>query len=117
MYEKYQTYFNVSPFWDILSKMFDVESNGSCNFAGHKSNSKKTYTETNHLKPLRKSNLNRLIFAHLNINLFRNKFEFFTKDTASTVNLLTILETKNDNSFPKGQFLMKTFCDPFRIDR
>ena len=28
-----------------------------------------------------------------------------------------ILETKIDNSFPKGQFLIKGFCEPFRIDR
>ena len=28
-----------------------------------------------------------------------------------------ISETKTDNSFPKGQFLSKGFCEPFRIDR
>ena len=28
-----------------------------------------------------------------------------------------ILETKIENSFPKGQFLIKGFCEPFRIDR
>ena len=28
-----------------------------------------------------------------------------------------ISETKIDNSFPKSQFLIKGFCEPFRIDR
>ena len=28
-----------------------------------------------------------------------------------------ISETKIDNSFPKDQFLIKGFCEPFRIDR
>ena len=28
-----------------------------------------------------------------------------------------ISEKKIDNSFPKGQFLIKIFCEPFRIDR
>ena len=90
---------------------------GSSNLAGYKSNSKNFWTETNHLKSLRKSNLNRLIFAHVNINSIRNKFEFLAKDLASSVDLLMISETKIDNSFPKGQFLIKGFCEPFRIDR
>ena len=61
--------------------------------------------------------MNGLIFAHLNINSIRNKFEFLAKDLASSVDLLMISETKIDNSFPKGQFLIKGFCEPFRIDR
>ena len=60
--------------------------------------------------------MNRLIFAHININSVRNKFEFLTKDLASNVDLLMISE-KIGNSFPKGQFLIKDFCEPFRIDR
>ena len=61
--------------------------------------------------------MNRLIFEYLNINPIRNNFEFLAKDLASNVDLLMISETKIDNSFPKGQFLMKAFCEPFRIDR
>ena len=86
---------------------------GRQNLAGYKSNRKKLWTETNHLKSLPKSNLNRLIFAYLNINSIRNKFEF----SASNVDLLIISETKIGNSFPKGQFLIKSFCEPFRIGR
>ena len=28
-----------------------------------------------------------------------------------------MISEKIDNSFPKGQFLIKDFCEPFRIDR
>ena len=71
--------------------------------------------QTNHLK--HRSNLNKLIFAHLNINSIRNKFESVVKDISSNVDLLMLSETKIDDSFPKGQFLIKGFGDPFRIDR
>ena len=74
-------------------------------------------SETNHLKHIRRSNLNKLIFAHLNINSIRNKFESVVKDISSNVDLLMLSETKIDDSFPKGQFLIKGFGDPFRIDR
>ena len=46
--------------------------------------------------------MNRLIFAHLNINPFETTYDF---------------GKKIDNSFPKGQFLIKSFGEPFRIER
>ena len=60
--------------------------------------------------------MNSLIFAHLDINLTKNKFESFVKYVYSNVDLLMILEKKLTKvsqkvSFPKG------FCDPFRIGR
>ena len=51
------------------------------------------------------------------MNSIRNRLEFLAKDLASNVNLLMISETKIDNSFLKGQFLLNSFCEPFRIDR
>ena len=36
---------------------------------------------------------------------------------SSNVNLLMLSETKIDDSFRKGQFLIKNFGDRFRIDR
>ena len=62
-------------------------------------------SETNHLKYIRRSNLNKLIFAHLYINSVRNKFESVMKDISCNVDLLMISETKTDDSFPKSQFL------------
>ena len=90
--------------WQCVLCSTNGEVTGSSNLAGYKSNSKKFCTETNHLKSLRKSNLNRLIFVHLNINSIRNKFEFIAKDLANNVDLLMISETKIDNSFQKVSF-------------
>ena len=49
--------------------------------------------------------------------LIRNKFESVVKDITSNVDLRKLSEIKIDNNFPKGQFLMKGFGDPFRMDR
>ena len=70
-----------------------------------------------HLKYIRRSNLNKLIFAHLNINSIKNNFESVVKGISSILDLLMFSETKIDDSFPKGKFLIKGFGDPFRIDR
>ena len=123
IFHAYKKYFNLSTNREFATIPDHVWCStggvvtGSSSLAGYKSNSKKFCTETNHLKSLRRSNLKRLIFAHLNINSIRNKFELLAKDPASNVDLLMISETKIDNSFPKGQFLIKGFCEPFRIDR
>ena len=53
----------------------------------------------------------------MSINSIRYKFEFLAKDITNNVDLLLISETKIDNSFPKGEFLIKAFCDPSRIER
>ena len=62
-------------------------------------------------------NLNKLVVAHLNINLIRNKFEALLQNVSGEVDLLMISGKKINESFPKSQFLMKGFSDPFRIDR
>ena len=45
-------------------------------------------------------------------NIFENVFK-----NCSDVDLIMISETKVDNSFLQGQFLIKGFREPFRIDR
>ena len=64
-----------------------------------------------------KDNLNKLIFAHLNINSIRNKFELLSKQIKGNVDVLMISETKIDDSFPVGQFLIEGFCTTYRLDR
>ena len=71
----------------------------------------------NTLKSLRKDNLNKLISAHLNINSIRNKFELLSEQIKGNVDVLMISETKIDDSFPVGQFLIEGFCTPYRLDR
>ena len=58
----------------------------------------------------------KLIFADFNINSIRNKFDFVVKSISSNVDLLMLSQTKL-MSLLKGQFLIKGFGDPSRIDR
>ena len=69
------------------------------------------------LKAIRKRNLNRIVVAHLNINSLRNKFDYLIKKIMGNIDILMISETKLDNSFPIGQFLINGYSEPFRIDR
>ena len=56
------------------------------------------------LKTIHSDNANKLIFAHLNINSIRNKFEFLATKVKGKIDALMNLETKIDESFPKGNF-------------
>ena len=69
------------------------------------------------LKILRIKNMNKLIIAHLNINSLRNKFVFLKEAINNNVDILVITETKLDESFPKGQFVLDGFSTPYRLDR
>ena len=61
--------------------------------------------------------MNKVIFAHLNINSIRNKFEELISQVKGTVDVLMISETKIDDSFPIANFLIDGFSQPYRIDR
>ena len=65
----------------------------------------------------RLKNPTRLIFAHLNINSLRNKFEFLKDKISSYLDIFLISETKLDSSFPTSQFCINGFSTPFRLDR
>ena len=61
--------------------------------------------------------MNRIIIVHLNINSLRNKFESQKEQINGNVDILFISETKLDNSFPNGQFLIKECNVPYRLDQ
>ena len=61
--------------------------------------------------------MNKLIFAHPNINSIRNKFEQLISQVKGTTDVLMISETKIDDSFPISNFLIDGFSQPYRIDR
>ena len=61
--------------------------------------------------------MNKLIFAQLNTNSIRNKFEELISQVKGTVDVLIISETKIDDSFPIANFLIDGFSQPYRIDR
>ena len=74
------------------------------------------------MQTIRKDNLSKLIFARLNINSIRNKFDFLADVIKDNIdinidNILMISETKVDHSFSVGQFLSDGFGTPFRLDR
>ena len=52
------------------------------------------------LENIRRKNINRLIFAQLNINSLRNKFESLQYIINKNTDVLLISETKIDSSFP-----------------
>ena len=69
------------------------------------------------LKALRSDNSNKLIFAHLNINSMRNKFGSFSTQVKGNIDALMVSETKIDDSFPVGNFVVDGFSTPYRLDR
>ena len=69
------------------------------------------------LQTIRNDDLNKLIFAHLNINTIRNKFDYLADIIKDNIDILIISETKVDDSFPDGQFFLGGFGTPFRLDR
>ena len=69
------------------------------------------------LQTIRKNNLNKLIFAHLNINSIGNKFDSLADKNKDNIDILMISETKVDDSFPDSQFSLDGFGTPFCLDQ
>ena len=70
----------------------------------------KKYYECNiTLKTIPSDNVNKLIFAHLNINSTKIKSGFLVTQVKDKIDIQIISETKMDESFPKGYFLMEGF--------
>ena len=69
------------------------------------------------LKSIRQENTNKLVFAHININSLRNKFELLVDQVKGNIDVLMISETKIDDSSPLGNFLTCRFSKPYRLDR
>ena len=71
----------------------------------------------NSLKNIRIDNMKKLIFAYLNINSLRNKFDLLSEQIKGFIDILMISKTQLDDSFPDGQFLIESYRAPFRFDR
>ena len=69
------------------------------------------------MENIRRKNINRLIFAQLNINSLRNKFESLQHIINKNIDVLLISETKIDSSFPSAQFHLEGYATPYRLDR
>ena len=62
-------------------------------------------------------NVNNVIIAHININSIRNRIDLLTKVVRGNIDILTVSETKKDDTFPTGQFIIWGFTTLFRFDR
>ena len=69
------------------------------------------------VKSLRTSNSDKLVFSHLNINSIKNKFEMLSDQIKGNIDVLLVSETKFDDSFPTGNFLIDGFSTRYRLDR
>ena len=69
------------------------------------------------LKSIRQENINKLVFAHINIHSLRNRFELLVDQVKGNIDVLMISETKTDDSFPLGDFLIGGFSKTYRLDR
>ena len=69
------------------------------------------------LKDIRLSNMNKLIFGHLNINSLRKEFDLLSEQVKGSIDIYMRSEMKLDGSFLEGQFLIEGFHSPFRFDR
>ena len=69
------------------------------------------------LGKLRAGNPNRPIIGHINVNFLAPKFESLKSLIEDKLDILVVTETKLDESFPSGQFIIEGFSQPFRLDR
>ena len=96
---------------DNLSKQFDAcDSDESLD--GESATDCKKF-----LKSLRTSNPDKLVFSHLNINFIRNTFEMLSDQIKGNIDTLLVSETKIDDIFPIGNFLIDEFSMPYRLDQ
>ena len=73
--------------------------------------------DTLRLRKLHIKNPNKIIIAHLNINLIRNRFEMLSLLFHGVVDIFMICETKISDSFPTEQFIIEGYSTIYRLDR
>ena len=61
--------------------------------------------------------MNRVALAHLNITSLRNKLYLLAAQIKGNADVLALLETKLDDSFPAGQSKITIYASPFRVDQ
>ena len=66
---------------------------------------------------MRSKNLNKLVFGHLNINSIGNKYEFLVDQVKGNIDAIMIAETKIDDNFPVGNFVIDGYSTLYRLDR
>ena len=63
----------------------------------------------NDLKILRKKNMHKIVVGQININSIRNKFDHLMAAVSGNIDILLIIETKIDSTFPLNQFYLNGY--------
>ena len=66
---------------------------------------------------LRRDNLNKITFAHLNINSIRNKFDQRADLIKGKIDVSMVSESKIDDSFSDSQFFLDGYSTPYRLEQ
>ena len=69
------------------------------------------------LRDYRVKHVGKLIFATLNINSIRYKFDELKSLISGKIDVLVVTETKLDDTFPTAQFFIDGYSVPYRLDR
>ena len=69
------------------------------------------------LNTIRSSNLNNVVIGLLNINSFSSKYDAIKLVIQGKIDVMVIVETKLDDSYPISQFHIDGYATPFRRDR
>ena len=69
------------------------------------------------LNNIKTKNLNNVVIGLLNVNSFSSKFDALKTIIPGKVDILIIVETKLDYSYPTSQFYISGYSKPFRHDR
>ena len=73
-------------------------------------------TSLDKLYAIRKDNPSNILFSYLNVNSIRHKIKDLVTLLGGKVDILALAETKLDKSFPKTQFLINGYREPYRLD-
>ena len=74
------------------------------------------HSDISEIKNLRLKTPKNIMLSYLNLNSIRNKFKNMSSLVSENVNILIVVETKLDSSFPTAQFLIPGFHHLFRLD-
>ena len=68
------------------------------------------------MKVMKENSPNKILVGHVNINSLRNKSEALQFIINRNLDIILLLETKLDDSFPSAPFMLKNFGIPYRLD-
>ena len=69
------------------------------------------------LSKIRTKNLNKVVIGLLNVNSLNAKIDSIRSTVIDKINIMVLVETKLDDTYPTSQFFMEGYCRPFRRDR